>query len=391
MGRLILGLLFVIRLGAQDALVQHAFNHFYNLEYDQAQADFEAAIARDPASPDLRNHLAETILFREMYRDGALESELVSGNNSFLRRPKLNPGPEVEKRFLDAVGAAMSLSEARLRRNPRDVDALYALGIAYGLRANYYWVVRKAWHDSLRDATESRKLHNRVSAIQPDNVDARLTQGLHDYIVGSLPMVYRMLGFLVGFHGDKMKGIETVEDVARRGKTDRVDAEILLCALYRRETKAGRAVPLLQDLIRRYPRNALFRFELAQMYADSGQGAKALAAVQEVAGLKMQSAPGFAGVPWEKIWFQLGTIEFWYNDLAGALENMRRVTGSRDELDLNTGVQAWLRTGQIYDLTGRRPLALEAYKKAMAYAPEADAARESQHLLSTPYHRRQRL
>ena len=67
------------RLLAQEAMVAEGFDHFYNLEYDQAIADFETAIARNPASPDLHNHLAQTIVFREMYRNGALESELVSG------------------------------------------------------------------------------------------------------------------------------------------------------------------------------------------------------------------------------------------------------------------------------------------------------------------------
>ena len=55
-------------------------------------------------------------------------------------------------------------------------------------------------------------------------MDARLVQGLHDYIVGSLPWGWRMLGFLVGIHGDKEKGIRTVQDVAENGKLNRVDA-----------------------------------------------------------------------------------------------------------------------------------------------------------------------
>ena len=40
--------------------------------------------------------------------------------------------------------------------------------------------------------------------------DAQLIEGVHDYIVGSLPWAWRMLGFLVGFHGDKERGIRTV-------------------------------------------------------------------------------------------------------------------------------------------------------------------------------------
>src|SRR5689334_15787761 len=138
-------ILFPFVLLGQQNLVDEGFDHFYNLEYDEAIACFEKAIARNPASPDLHNHLAQTLVFREMFRDDALESELVNGNNSFLRRPKLNPSPETEKQFLDEVAKAIELSEARLKLQPRDTGAMYAEGIAYGLRSNYFWVVRKAW------------------------------------------------------------------------------------------------------------------------------------------------------------------------------------------------------------------------------------------------------
>jgi len=375
------------RLWAQEAVVADGFNHFYNLEYDQAIADFEKAIAQNPNSPDLHNHLAQTIVFQEMYRNGALESELVSGSNSFLRRPKLNPAPETEKRFLDEIGKAMALSQARLAKNPNDTEAMYALGISYGLRSDYLWVVKKSWRDSLRDATAARRLHNRVSELEPGNVDARLVQGLDDYIVGCLPWGWKMLGFLVGIHGDREKGIRTVQDVARNGTLDRIDAEIFLCALYRRENLPRLAVPLVEDLIRRFPRNYLLRLELSQMYSMAGDKTHALEAAEEVAQLKTRHAPGYDRVPWEKIYFQEGTIEFWYNDLDRALENMKKVATASEDVDLNTGVAAYLRMGQIYDMTHRRTEALEAYRKAIEYAPQAEAAQESRKYLSAPYRR----
>ena len=375
------------RLLAQESVAAEGFDHFYNLEYDQAIADFETAIAQNPNSPDLHNHLAQTLVFREMYRDGALESELVSGTNSFLRRPKLNPAPETEKRFLDEIGKAMALSEARLKKDPNDTGALYALGISYGLRSDYYWVVKKAWRDSLKDATAARRLHNRITELEPNNVDARLVEGLDDYIVGSLPWGWRMLGFLVGIHGDRAKGIRTVQDVARNGKLDRIDAEIFLCALYRRENQPRQAIPLIVDLIRRFPRNFLLRLELSQMYSVAGDKTHALEAAEEVAQMKASHAPGYDRVPWEKIYFQEGTIEFWYNDLDQALENMKKVAAASEEVDLNTGVSAYLRMGQIYDMTHRRAEAVAAYRKAIAYAPQAEAAQESRKYLSTPYRR----
>jgi tetratricopeptide (TPR) repeat protein len=374
-------------LPAQQKLIEEGFDRFYNLEYDQAVAVFEKAIAENPSSPDLHNHLAQTLVFREMFRNGALESELVSGNNSFLRRPKLNPSPETERRFLSEVSKSIELSDARLKKNPNDTAALYAQGIAYGLRANYFWVVKKAWHDSLKDATAARRLHNRVSELEPANVDARLVQGLHDYIVGSLPWGFRMFGFLIGIKGDKAKGIRTVQEVAAEGNLNRMDARILLCALYRRENQAKLAVPIVQELIARYPRNYLLRLELAQMYSMGGDGVRGLETLREVERLKNEHAPGYDALPWEKIWYQEGSIQFWYNDLDRSLENMQKVVARGDEVDLNTGVLAWLRMGQAYDMKRRRSDAVDAYRKAIAYAPQAEAAQEAKKYLGSPYRR----
>lgn len=384
---LVLASLLIFAAWAEDPLVERGYVHFYNLEFEESIADFETAIALHPTDPELHNHLAQAIVFQEMYRDGALESELVSGNNSFLRRPKLNPSAQTEKRFLDEVGKAMALAQARIANNPKDTAALYALGISYGLRSNYYWVVKKAWHDSLRDATAARRMHSRVEALEPANVDARLVEGLHDYLVGSLPWTWRTLGFLIGIHGDKELGIRIVQDVAAHGLDNRVDAEVFLGALYRRENQTRRAVPIVEDLIRRFPRNYLLRLELSQMYSMAGDKTNALAAVEKVAELKTKHAPGYDRVPWEKIYYQQGTIEFWYGELDHALGHLQQVAAA-PEMDLNTGAYTYLRIGQIYDLQLRRTQALAAYRKAIAYAPEADGAQEARKYLGTPYRRR---
>jgi tetratricopeptide (TPR) repeat protein len=368
-------------------LVEQGFDHFYNLEYEQAIADFERAIAADPDSPDLHNHLAEAIVFQEMFRNGALESELVSGTNSFLRRPKLNPSPETERRFLNEVARAMELAGASLKENPNDTAAMYAMGISYGLRSNYFWVVKKSWRDSLRDATAAGRMHTRITELDPANVDARLVQGLHDYVVGSLPWSWRALGFLVGIRGDKERGIHTIQDVAAHGNRNRIDAKIFLCALYRRENQPRKAIPEIQDLIRRFPRNYLLRLELSQMYSMAGDKEHALAALDEAAELKRRHAPGLDRLSWEKIWFHQGVIQFWYRDLDHALENLKKVTAAGDEVDLSTGVTAWLRLGQTYDMKHQRVDALNAYRKAIEYAPQAEAAQESRKYLATPYRR----
>ncbi len=268
--RLLLILLLAVPALAASARLSVGLEHFYNLEYDEAAAEFRKEAAAKPDDAGAWNHIAMSILYREMFRFGALESELVSGTNPFLRRAKMNPSPADQREFAAALQKAMAISQARLKTNSKDVQALYTLGVSHGLRANYNFLVRKAYMDSLRDATTARQLHNKITELEPANIDARLVQGLYDYVVGSLAWHIRVVGFLAGFSGDKERGIRTLEDVARRGKLNDVDAEVLLCAIYRRERSLKKAVPLLQNLILRFPRNFLFRFELSQMYADLG-------------------------------------------------------------------------------------------------------------------------
>jgi tetratricopeptide (TPR) repeat protein len=382
-------LLSLAPLNAQNSRLSKGLDAFYNLDYGEAIAEFKKDIAAAPAAPENHNHLAMAVLYREMFRVGALESELVSGTNPFLRRSKMNPSRQDQQEFESAIAKSMSLSQERLASNPKDVAALYALGVAHGLRANYNFLVRKGWMDALRDATTARKLHNKVTDIDPSVVDARVVQGVHDYVVGSLPWHIKVLGFLAGYRGDKEQGIRTLEYVAAHGSLNRVDAEVLLCAIYRRERQPRKAVVLLESLMSRFPRNYLFRFEAAQMYGDLGDKKHALAEIQQVEDLKASGYSGYDRLPTERIYYARGTVQFWYNDLDQALGNFRKVTTHSQDLDLNTATYAWLRLGQILDLLGQRARAIEAYRQAVRLAPDSDPAKLSRRYISAPYDRKQ--
>lgn len=377
---------FAVGLSAQT--MSKGFEHFYNLEYDEAIREFQAYVAREPQNPNTHNHVAQAVLYREMYRAGALESELVSGNNPFIRRERVQASAESEKLFNDALSKSMSISEARIKTNPKDTTALYALGVAHGLRANYNFLVRKAWMDALKDATNARKMHNQVVEIDPNFIDARLVQGVHDYIVGSLPWHLKMLGFVAGFRGDREEGIKTLKVVAEKGKLNRYDAQVLLAAIYRRERRPLEALPLLRTVSERFPRNYLFRLEAVQMHSDAGNKDAALKILAEVEKLKHAGTSGFARLPLEKIYFYRGNLLFWYREYDAAIEQLQRVTPRAASLDLNTAVMAWLRLGQSLDMKGRRGEAEAAYKQAVALAPESDAARDSRNYLRSPYRRK---
>jgi tetratricopeptide (TPR) repeat protein len=250
----------------ETVVAQPGFEHFYNLEYDEAMAVFLEEARQHPSSADCYNHIAQTVLYKEMYQAGMLSSEFIGGTK-FVHAPKLALSEEEQTRFHDALNRALSLSLERLESNPNETAALYSIGVTYGLRANYSFVVKKAWLEALKDASESRKAHKRVTELDPEFVDAKLTQGVNDYIVGSLPMHWKMFGFLAGFHGDKRRGMITLQEVAERGRMNRVDAMVLLAALYLREHRPQDAVPVLTELTETFPKNSVLKVELEKAEA----------------------------------------------------------------------------------------------------------------------------
>ena len=70
------------------------------------------------------------------------------------------------------------------------------------------------------------------------------------------------------------------------------------------------------------------------------------------------------------------------------MANFKKVTVAPDDLDLNTGVSSYMRMGQILDMRNQHQQATEFYRKAIAFAPEAEAAQESRRYISTPYVRK---
>lgn len=371
----------------RDPLENPGFVHFYNNEFDAAIADFEKEVETHPSDCEAYNHLTQGILYRELFRNGALESQLVTGNNPFLRRGKMNISAPDKTRFNESINTAIRLSEEALKRDPSDLHALYCGAVAHGFRANYLFLVEKAWMDSLKQATAGRKLEQKLMELDPSLIDARLGLGVHDYIVGSLPFYMRAFGLVAGFHGDKEGGIREIEEVRAHGILGKYDAEILLAIIYRRERRPQLAIPLLRQASAQFPRNYLFRFEEVQMYSDMGDKRDAFEVISELERLQSSGAAGYRDIPPEKIEYIKDNLLFWYNDFDSALDGLKQVTRRTQDLDLNTAVLAWLRLGQIYDLKGDHEEASYAYREAMKTAPQSEAAAEAKGYISHPYKR----
>lgn len=248
--------------GAADSTQNAGMDAFYNLDYDGALRFFQAQLQKNPRDLSWYNNVAQTILYRQMYRDGQLSTSFVDSSNAFLFRPKLRFSKADKEEFNRDVDHVLSFADSA-----KDPRTLYAVGSAFGLRATYLFT-EKDWIGALKAATAANKSEQQVLSLDPGFTDAKLIPAVYEYVTGSLPFYLRMLSFLGGFEGDVAGGIRDLETVRQKGVANRYDAEVLLAAIYRREHQPGKAAELLKDASTRFPHNPLLGSELAAVEKD---------------------------------------------------------------------------------------------------------------------------
>ncbi len=366
-----------------DAATRTGFDHFYNLEYDKAVRSFELALEEHPEDPFAVNHLLSAVLFREFYRIGALDSELYA-KNSFLDKRKYPIDPKAQERIKQLTDRALQLAETRLKRDPKDVDALYARGVTRGNRALYVALIDKAWFAALRNAVGARRDHERVLELDPSYTDAKLVVGTHNYIMGSLPWTAKVAAAVVGLGGSKTKGLQYLrEAVAGHGEAS-IDAKVALALFLRREERYTEALELVGNLVDDYPHNFLYGLEQALLFNAAGRAPEAIGAYRRL--LSEGKEGKFpAGARLEKAAYGLGEALRGQKDYTAAAEAFEAVN-AYPKVEPELQQKSDLAAGEMYDVLLKRDFALKKYQAVIAAdsdSPPADLARKR---LRQPYH-----
>ena len=193
-------------------------------------------------------------MFEECYRQGVLTSEFFLNDKRFLGKIPLKPDPKLRAAFFAADKQAQELAQLRLKTNPDDTNALFAMSLSVGMQADYASLIDKEQLDSLKKIREADKYANKLLAIAPDADDAYLGLGTANFVIGSLPGFKRFLLGFAGIHGDKKEGIRQLEIAADRGHYLRPFAKIMLALAALREKKPELARTQLKDLSRNSPK-----------------------------------------------------------------------------------------------------------------------------------------
>jgi hypothetical protein len=247
--------------------LDRGFRLMYDLDFDQAHQVFSYWQQEHPDDPVGLACDAAGLLFSEFNRLGVLEAQFYADDRTFERRKKLSPDPAIRDRFNAQLTLAEAKARARLAQNANDRDALFAMTLAAGLRADYAALIEKSNLTALRYTKESAKWADQLLAIDPDCYDAHLASGISRYIVGSMAAPVRWVLRLGGISGDRKAGIEELQVTAQRGRYLAPFARILLAIAYVRDKDKPRAREMLESLRGEFPENPLFAHELARLEA----------------------------------------------------------------------------------------------------------------------------
>lgn len=250
---------------AELSTLDDGFHSLYNFDFSDAEHEFAAWQALHPDDPVGFVGEASGYIVDEFDRLGVLEIQLLVRDSSFQSKKKLSPDPVIRAKFEKALQNAEGRARARLARDPRDRDALFAMTLAAGLRADYLALIEKRSLASLSSANEARTWGEKLLAVDPNYYDAYLASGCGKYIVGSLVAPIRWALRLNGISGDKAEGIKELTLTAEKGNYLAPLARILLAIAYLREKRPQEARQLLSSLQADFPRNPLFPKAIAKI------------------------------------------------------------------------------------------------------------------------------
>ena len=245
--------------------LESGFRMLYALDFSGAQQVFVSWEQAHPGNALGPASEAAGLLFSEFNRLGVLESQFYEDDHAFEARKKFSPDPNLRDHLNATLDRAEAQAQARLGQQPNDAQALFALTMSSGLRADYAALIEKRNLASLHFTKQATAWASHLLAVDPSCYDAHLATGVSQYIIGSMAAPVRWLVRLGGVSGDKAKGIQDLQLTADRGHYRAPFARILLAIAYVREKDKPKARELLVSLRNDFPQNPLFAREIHRL------------------------------------------------------------------------------------------------------------------------------
>ena len=190
---------------------------------------------------------------------------LLRGISSEWHQLVNNKGSSLDAAIMADYEKARQLAEAELEKDPGNLEKKVDL-------SNALIYVAKKQIDQGHKVQAGATLKRASSQVQdviernPDHSEACFSIGLFNYFADNVPSGFKWLAAILGFHGDRNKGLAYIQKAASAPSLTQGDARFMLSYIYsQKEGRYDQALIYATQLFNRYPANPIFIFDYSEM------------------------------------------------------------------------------------------------------------------------------
>jgi hypothetical protein len=260
---------------------------------------------------------------------------------------------------------ALVRGEKRIARYPKDSQAHLAMALAK--IAKVYWAIKEKryWIMAQETANVWGYLET-AKAANPDNHDVDFLMGLLHYHIDH----YRGLaGFLSSWlitEGNRLKGLQEIQTAVQKGYLLREIAQVQQAAIYQYyEKQPSKALPILQDLRKKYPDNYTFYFSQGLALLELGRFAEAESVAADIEEKIRAATDPYVPQLQPRYYHLMGRIHFGRGEYGRSESYFHKAIQDRSFYNFRTSARSLLYLGMIHDIRQERKYAEDYYKRAL--------------------------
>jgi tetratricopeptide (TPR) repeat protein len=282
----------------------------------------------------------------------------------------------------DAIAKAGKITA----NNPDDGQAYFAISLAKVVRARL--AIKQKKYFLL--AQETAKIWDDLEKARNNdlrNFDIYFIMGLLHYHVDQLPGISHFLSSVWVVSGDRQKGMQELQLAAQKGDLLKDLAQSELAAVYLNyEKQPAKALPIIQELKKKYPDNYNFSFGLSEAFSGVHRYQEALDIASEIGKNIQTGKRPYASQLQPRYDHLMGIICFDQGQYDAATGYFQKALKETAPYNARIRVSSLVHMGMIYDVHKNREQAIKCYDDALAIqGGEGSAQASAKKYRENPY------
>jgi TolA-binding protein len=352
-----------------DAAVRTGVRHIYNLEFDSASAEFRKVIVAYPQHPV------------GYFLDAMVDWWKITTNARDKR---------TDEQYLRKIDRVVQICDSILDKNPNDIVGLFFKGGIIGFRGRYH-VLRNEWASAALDGKRAFDIVQKCQEIAPGNRDVMLGTGIYHYFVEAIPERYPVVKPLIAMlpPGDKRAGLAELKLAAQSARYAATEAKVVLLQLqYGMEKNYVEALSLALQLTSDYPKNSMFKAYLGRCYVQMNNYERMEETWREILNNCIDRKIGYDNIIAREAMYYIGLSLMQrgkYEDALAYFYKCDEFSRKLDEKPSGWMIMLNSRIGNIYDIQGKRELAISQYRKVLSWDDYYDSHKYAKQFLERPF------